>query len=61
MSVIYDMASGKTRLPPAENNTAAVCDELIPALDMRELPSGRIDVQPAAYSIHLVRALLRKG
>ena len=61
MSIIYDMASGRTESPPAENNTAAVCDELIPVLAVRELSSDVTDGQPAAISIHLIRALLRKG
>jgi hypothetical protein len=61
MSIIYDMASGRTESPPAENNTDAVCDELIPSLAVRELSSGGTDGQPAAFSIHLIRALLRKG
>ncbi len=61
MSVIYDMAIGKTKSPTAENNTAAVRDEHIPALAVRELSTGGIDAQPTAFSIHLVRALLRKN
>ena len=61
MSIIYDMASGKIESPPSGNITASVCDELIPALAVRKLSSGGTDGQPAAFSIHLIRALLRKG
>jgi hypothetical protein len=61
MSVIYDMASGRTESPPAENNIATVPDEPIPALAVRELNSDGTDKPSADFSIHLVHALLRKG
>jgi hypothetical protein len=61
MSIIYDMASGRTESPSAGNNTATVPDELIPALAVRELSSSETDRPMVESSIHLVHAYLRKG
>jgi hypothetical protein len=61
MSIIYDMASGRTESPSAENNTATVPDELIPALAIQELTSDGTDMPSADLSIHQVHALLRNG
>lgn len=60
MSTIYDMASGRTESPAAENHTATVPDELVPALAVRELTSDGTDKPLPEFSIHLVHALLRK-
>ena len=60
MSIIYDMASGRTESPSAGNNTATVPDELLPALAVRELTSDGADKPTADFSIHLVHALLRE-
>jgi hypothetical protein len=61
MTVIYDMASGRTKQLPAENSIATLPDEAIPGLAVRELTSDEADMPPADFSIHLVHALLRKG
>ena len=61
MSIIYDMASGRTESLPAENNIATVPDELIPTLAVRELTPDGTNKSSADLSIHLVHALLRNG
>jgi len=60
MSIIYEMASGRTKSLPAENIIANTPDEPIPALAVRELTSDGTDRPVAEFSIHLVHALLRK-
>ncbi|MGB7933612.1 MAG: hypothetical protein WCH04_15560 [Gammaproteobacteria bacterium] len=61
MNIIYDMASGRTESPSTGNNIATVPDEPIPLLAVRELSSSETGRPLAAFSIHLVHALLRKG
>ena len=61
MSIIYDMASGRTESLPAENNIATVPDEPIPALAVRELTSDATDKPLTDFTIQLVNALLRRG
>ena len=58
MSIIYDMASGRTESLSADNNIAIVPDELIPSLTVRELTSDVTDKPSVDFSIHLVHALL---
>ena len=58
MSIIYDMASGRTESLSADNNIAIVPDELIPSLTVRELTSDVTDKPSADFSVHLVHALL---
>jgi hypothetical protein len=60
MSIIYDMANGRTQSSPEKSNTTAACNELTPALAVREPSSGGVNGQPEAPSIHLINALLKK-
>jgi hypothetical protein len=61
MSIVYDMASGRTESLPAKNNIATVSGELIPSLAVQELIPDGINKPSADHSIHLIHALLRKG
>jgi hypothetical protein len=60
MGAIYDMESGRTEPMPAENDTTAVRDETMPALAVRELPSGGTNGQSRVLSIHVISALLKE-
>jgi hypothetical protein len=61
MSTIYNRVNDQTGTPQAKNKTVAARDELIPALTLREVPTGSAETQPQPAAIHLVRALLKKG
>jgi hypothetical protein len=61
MTIIYDMADGRTQSLPEKKNTIGLYNEIIPGLAVRELSSIATDRQPRTVSVHLVRALLNKG
>ena len=60
MSIIYDMASGRTQLASEKNKNTAAYDELIPAPAVQEPFYGGLNGQSRALSIHLINALLKK-
>ena len=60
MSIIYDIASGRTQSSPEKSNITTACDELIPALAVREPSSDDSSGQSKVFSIHLISALLKK-
>jgi len=59
MSIIFDMASGRIQSSPEKNNITTACDELIPALTVREPSSFGSNGQSEVFSIHVINALLR--
>jgi hypothetical protein len=60
MSIIYDMASGRTQSSPEKSDTTAARDEHIPALAVQEPSSGGSKEQSKTLAFHLISALLRK-
>jgi hypothetical protein len=60
MSIIYDMASGRSESSPEKSNTTAVRNELIPALAVRESSSCGSHGQSKGHAIHLISAVLKK-
>ena len=58
MSIIYDMASGRTQLASEKNKNTAAYDELIPAPAVQEPFYGGPKKPSKELPVHLISALL---